>query len=276
MEERARVPLFMTYRAVGSSTGQKEFVGNSASQFMSLNHFGAGDIPMTQDRFNTMAGQSPPQDMVHIPLALGALAVFHSVPADDIGGSLKLDACLLAKIFSGVVDTWDHADIKAQNPNINVPAGQPIHVFHRTLGSSSTGGAFISMVVNDPDSLAMEFGFTPPSSTLKDLSLGAAGQIVYPSAMQAFEFESSTNAYGGMATNVHLGNGVKKPVSLCQTYGEAWRTMENHCSLNPCKPILHFQTAHQIVPSETLKAVQDQCEASLLRYLRQQRHAGSC
>ena len=25
MEERARVPLFLTYRAVGSGTGQKEF-----------------------------------------------------------------------------------------------------------------------------------------------------------------------------------------------------------------------------------------------------------
>ena len=50
---------------------------------------------------------------VHIPLALGAIAIFHSVPTGEIGGSLKLDACLLAKIFSGAVDTWDHADIKA-------------------------------------------------------------------------------------------------------------------------------------------------------------------
>ena len=50
---------------------------------------------------------------VHIPLALGAIGVFHSVPTGEIGGSLKLDACLLAKIFSGQVETWDHADIKA-------------------------------------------------------------------------------------------------------------------------------------------------------------------
>ena len=61
------------------------------------------------------------------------------------------------------------------------------------------------MVVNDADALATEFGFTPPSATLKALSLGAAGQIVYPSSMQPFVFESSTNAYGGMATNVRLG-----------------------------------------------------------------------
>lgn len=34
MEVRARVPLFLTYRAVGSSTGQKEFVGDAASMFL--------------------------------------------------------------------------------------------------------------------------------------------------------------------------------------------------------------------------------------------------
>ena len=65
--------------------------------------------------------------------------------------------------------------------------------------------AFISMVVNDDDNLATEFGFTPPSATLKALSLNAANQIMYPTTMKAFEFESSTNAYGGMATNVPLG-----------------------------------------------------------------------
>ena len=31
MEERARVPLFLTYRAVGSGTGQKEFVGQESN-----------------------------------------------------------------------------------------------------------------------------------------------------------------------------------------------------------------------------------------------------
>lgn len=349
MEERARVPLFLTYRAVGSGTGQKEFVGDSNNGYKSYSHFGAGDIPMSQSNYNTMTTHS--ESMVHIPLALGAIAVFHSVPTGEIGGeSLKLDACLLAKIFGGAITTWDHADIKAQNPNINVPANQAIHVFHRDLGSSSTGGitgylnkkcpthwtlgagstiswpassnfkpvqgsdgmqanlqankygigyldaghgidfglsevaltnlagktrtakesialggvaeagtaaanagnvfpsdvsadwssvnlydmagdstwpiilvsymyvkkdqtmtnpktaaalnAFISMVVNDDNNLATEFGFTPPSATLKALSLNAANQIMYPTTMKAFEFESSTNAYGGMATNV--------------------------------------------------------------------------
>ena len=138
MQSRARVPLLLTYRAVGSSTGQKEFVGDASSQFKSYNHFGAGDIPMSSDRFQTLMTQTPQERMVHIPLALGAIAIFHSVPTDGV--ALKMDACLLAKVFSGAVTTWDHADIKAQNPSLSVPAGTKIQVAHRTLGSSSTGG----------------------------------------------------------------------------------------------------------------------------------------
>ena len=48
MEEQAKLPLFMTYRAVGSSTGQKEFTGQEENGFQPYNHFGAGDIPLTQ------------------------------------------------------------------------------------------------------------------------------------------------------------------------------------------------------------------------------------
>ena len=54
IEHQARVPLLLTYRAVGSSTGQKEFVGDDASTWMSYSHFGAGDIPMTKERYDTL------------------------------------------------------------------------------------------------------------------------------------------------------------------------------------------------------------------------------
>ncbi|CAE8644878.1 unnamed protein product, partial [Polarella glacialis] len=74
--------------------------------------------------------------MVHIPFALGAIGIFHSVA----GQAIQMSACLLAKVFMGVVTTWDNADILAENPNLKVPAGQTITVGHRTYGSSSTGG----------------------------------------------------------------------------------------------------------------------------------------
>jgi ABC-type phosphate transport system substrate-binding protein len=53
---------------------------------------------------------------------------------------VELTACLLARIFSRDIKTWDHADIMAANPKLIVPAGEPILVYHRVLGSSTTGG----------------------------------------------------------------------------------------------------------------------------------------
>lgn len=138
MTYQARVPLLLTYRAVGSSTGQKEFVGNEDSNWQSMNHFAAGDIPMTEDRWNTLTSNL--HVMVHLPFALGAIAVFHNVPSSVLGSStLKLSACLLARIFAGEITSWDHADILAENPGVNMPAAV-IKVGHRTKGSSSTNG----------------------------------------------------------------------------------------------------------------------------------------
>merc|ERR1719221_2282008 len=105
---------------------------------MSYNHFGAGDIPMDQSRYLSLpAGQ----EMVHLPFALGAIGVFHSVPAENLGsgGGLKLSTCLLAKIFSGQITRWDHQDILDENPGMTVPSNQLIKIAHRKLGSSSTG-----------------------------------------------------------------------------------------------------------------------------------------
>jgi len=63
------------------------------------------------------------------------------IPSNELGGApLDLDACLLAKIFSRQITTWDDPEIKDRNPNLNVPSGQNILVAHRTFGSRSTAG----------------------------------------------------------------------------------------------------------------------------------------
>ena len=86
-------------------------------------------IPATDSTF----GQGSAQ--VHIPLALGAIAVFHSVPTGEIGGeSLKLDACLLAKIFGGAITTWDHADIKAYLGDKQVVCDANKRAAHQRMG----------------------------------------------------------------------------------------------------------------------------------------------
>lgn len=142
----SKADISITYRAVGSGTGQKEFSQKAAGDFSApLTDFGSGDIPMPNDLYTSIGATTGIggglRGMVHVPFSLGAIGVFHSVPPAAVGSEgLKLSACVLAKIFSGQVTTWDHADIKAENPSLSVPAGTPIKVGRRTLGSSSTGG----------------------------------------------------------------------------------------------------------------------------------------
>lgn len=130
LEERAGKPVRMTYRAVGSGTGQTEFIGE-------VSDFGSADIPLSSSQHSGFAGT-----VVQVPFQLGAVSFFHNVAADDLGvaGRLNLTSCTLAKIFRRDITTWDHATIVAENPNLSVPAGQPITIIHRSDGSSSTYG----------------------------------------------------------------------------------------------------------------------------------------
>merc|ERR1740130_332302 len=140
MTARAKFAVHATYRAVGSSTGQKEFLGASNGN-KALNHFGSGDIPMTKERYDAVAAAG--RTMVHVPFAVGGIGVFHSAPVG--GATVDLDACVLAKIFSAQITMWDDAAIK---------------VVHRVKGSSSTAGFTAYMLATCPDSWTLGTGST--------------------------------------------------------------------------------------------------------------------
>ena len=53
--------------------------------------------------------------------------------------ALNLTACVLASIYTGAITTWSDSQIRALNPNLNVPAGQPIKVSARGRNSESEG-----------------------------------------------------------------------------------------------------------------------------------------
>jgi phosphate ABC transporter phosphate-binding protein len=122
-ESRLKLPTQITYRAVGSSTGRAEFIAN-------VNDFGCSEVPMSASEVGQMEAGAV---VLHFPLVLGAVGIFHSVP-----GSLSLTGPVLAKVFARTITTWDDAEILALNPDLVVPAGQAITVVHRTFGSSST------------------------------------------------------------------------------------------------------------------------------------------
>jgi len=140
LEDRASIPISMTYRAVGSSTGQAEFIG-ADNGYEPYNDFGSGDLPLSEAQYQELRDAG--HQVVQIPFMIGAVSVFHDIPGSIVGQQgLHLDSCLLAKIFQGDIKTWDHPEIIKQNPEMNgkVSKRDKITVFHRDLGSSSTAG----------------------------------------------------------------------------------------------------------------------------------------
>ena len=146
MEAQTKIPIRMTYRATASGNGQSDFVGNVT---IPQNDFSSGDYPMRQDRYNTLKKQGI--EMVHLPVLLGAIGFFHSVPVKP-GHTLNMTSCLLARVFRRDITDWNHPDIQAINPNADIPVqldnygnvapdqSFPITVARRLLGSSSTFG----------------------------------------------------------------------------------------------------------------------------------------
>eukprot|EP00937_MAST-01D_sp_MAST-1D-sp2_P002114 g2114.t1 len=132
MYERSRRPIKMTYHATGSTTGRKNFVNHKLFD-IGGNAFSASELPLSASD-KVVLGETP---VLHLPFVLGAIAVFHNVPEAPAGG-LKLSAPLLAKIFTGVITKWNHADIKAENGGWAAAPDHTISVVHRIKGSSST------------------------------------------------------------------------------------------------------------------------------------------
>lgn len=130
----AKIPIRMTYRAIGSGNGQKEFMVEPA-----ITDFGSGDIPLkTADRSSFLttlqeANLGNDQKILHLPVVLGAISFFHTLPE---GKKLNLDACTTAKIFSGDITNYNDPAIVAMNPDLGIT--RPIRVVRRADGSSST------------------------------------------------------------------------------------------------------------------------------------------
>ena len=187
----------------GSSNGQKDFANDE-------NHFGAGDIPFkttnTKDGYvnvdyTTVNAATP---FYHIPFQLGAIGIFHSVP-DSAGSKVDLDGCTLAKIFSRQIKFWDHADIKALNPTLNIPANTPIKVATRTAGSSSTSltTAYLDLMAG-----------ASSTECANTWTLGSGSTITWPADVD--KVEGSSGMSGFLAKNewsigyVDAGHGHEK------------------------------------------------------------------
>ena len=74
--------------------------------------------------------------ILHIPTALGAVAVTYNLPSLK-DQKLKLTGELLAEIFRGEISSWNNPQIQAVNPDLKLPEKE-ITLIYRADGSGTT------------------------------------------------------------------------------------------------------------------------------------------
>lgn len=93
--------------------------------------FAVSDYPLSADGLKEHA-------VAQFPIALGAIAVVHSLDLPD-GRDLRLDAPTLAAIYLGEITRWNDKKIVALNQGVTLP-DTAVSVVHRSDGSGSTRG----------------------------------------------------------------------------------------------------------------------------------------
>jgi phosphate transport system substrate-binding protein len=115
------------YQSIGSGGGIKQITEGTVD-------FGASDGPMKNEQL-TEAKSKQGSDVLHIPMAMGAVVLTYNVPG--VSASLKLKPSVIPDIFLRVITKWNDPRIAESNPGIKLP-NLPIIVIHRSDGSGTT------------------------------------------------------------------------------------------------------------------------------------------
>ena len=101
--------ITVNYNPVGSGTGRTDLYANSVL-------YAGSDSPIPAKE----AGEVPKgKTVLYFPVQIGPIAIAYNVSGVT---DLKLDATVLAGIFSGKITTWNDAAIKALNPSASLPS----------------------------------------------------------------------------------------------------------------------------------------------------------
>ena len=116
----------INYQSIGSGGGIRQFIAGTLD-------FGGTDVPVSKEEL-----QSSKKEVLHIPTALGAVAVTYNLnPNLNKEKNFRLDGNVLSQIFQGKIKRWNDPQIQKLNPDLNLPA-KDIVVVYRADGSGTT------------------------------------------------------------------------------------------------------------------------------------------
>lgn len=115
----------IAYEATNSLTAVDRFTSAGEGDFF------ASEVPLTDVQAVTVGGS---EEYVQVPWAAGAIVAVYNLP--DVA-DLRLSPDTLAALFSGRIQRWDEAAVRADNPRVRLPA-LGVSVVFRSDGSGTS------------------------------------------------------------------------------------------------------------------------------------------
>jgi len=141
--KQAQPSVTINYQPNGSGQGRTDFVAKTVD-------FAGTDAPYKA------TDTQPPAPFFYFPTVVAPITVSYNV--SGLKG-LKLSGDTTAKIFQGVITTWDDPAIAAENPKAKLPSTK-ITVVHRSDGSGTTANFTNFLVKAAPTTWTLGTGST--------------------------------------------------------------------------------------------------------------------
>jgi phosphate transport system substrate-binding protein len=146
--------MTVNYGSGGSGKGRTDLASG-------VTNFGGSDSPIPAAEMPNFHGKT----VLYFPVFLGPITVSYNLSGVS---SLKLDATVLAEIFSGKITTWNNSAITALNPGTSLPS-TPITLAVRSDSSGTT----------------QNFSLYLETAAGSDWTLGSNSIIKWPSTARA-------------------------------------------------------------------------------------------
>ena len=146
--------MTVNYGSGGSGKGRTDLASG-------VTNFGGSDSPIPAAEVPNFHGKT----VLYFPVFLGPITVSYNLSGVS---SLKLDATVLAEIFSGKITSWNNSAITALNPGVSLPS-TPITLAVRSDSSGTT----------------QNFSLYLQTAAGSDWTLGSNSIIKWPSTARA-------------------------------------------------------------------------------------------
>ena len=129
--------VHINYQSVGSGAGIRQVSEKTVD-------FGASDGPMTDQQLADAKAKGI--NLLHIPTVLGAVVPVYNLPG--VTQELHLAPEVIAGIYLGKITNWNDANIKHDNPGVNLPDHKILPVYRSDgSGTNYIWTDFLSKVV---------------------------------------------------------------------------------------------------------------------------------